>query len=86
MFGAGAMPRDQDARQQAVDVLTDQQRQRPDILSDQYHAYYALLDEQPLQAGFESYIAWHPAEFFVEEADEDPIVAAQGRLILHIAS
>jgi Domain of unknown function (DUF4375) len=79
VFGTAAIPRDRRARQQALDALTDQQRRRLDTLTDRYDA---LLDEQPLQAAFEGYIAQHPAEFFVEEADEDPVAAASGRLDL----
>lgn len=68
VFGTATIPHDRRTRQQALDALTDR--------------YYALLDAQPPQAAFKRYIARHPAEFFVEEADEDPIAAAQGRLDL----
>jgi hypothetical protein len=79
VFGTATIPHDRHTRQHALDALTDQRRRQLDTLTDRY---YALLDEQPLQDAFKGYIARHPAEFFVEEADEDPVAAAQGRLDL----
>jgi hypothetical protein len=79
VFGNPTAPQDQRARQRALHGLGDQHQRRLDALDQRLSA---LQRTQPLNAALDQYVRDHPAEFFLDEQDEDPAEGAQARLNL----
>jgi hypothetical protein len=79
VFDAPGVPADQRARQQALDGLADGRRHQLNALDARLSV---LLVDQPLEPVLDQYVREHPAEFFLEEREEDPAAGAQARLNL----